>query len=305
MNKKIDIQKLNPKTIDILRDMAVKLETEDLRTAYELMSLAYIARPNGGFIMKKVEEYHHKLFALTPEELILKEKIKSGEVAIIPIGFRCFTRMKFIEKVHIQQESLIFDSGFFPPVSVVSVLKNPKINLDYKSSETQTVCIKHENHIDSIYGKGIKFQKSNYEEINSIASNKEVKNLKIYLDSHFGYYTLDLKHKFVLSHFNWHKLADEANSKGITDPLINLRNINIILNRRVKRMFEKCNNAKYIFFIHLENQGYNYMMIDDEKFKLNDFQEIIDVANDIFDAKVHLLDVNKLNGAKEILQIIV
>lgn len=302
MNK-INIDKLKPKTINMLRDMAAKIEKNDLTTAYELMSLAYRARPNGLFIKEKVEEYSKELFALAEGQKILKEKIDSEEVVIIPIGFRCYTKLEFRKKIGLSQESFVFDSGFFPPASVASVFKDPRIHLEY-GNDSQTVCIKYENHNDSEFGRGIKFQKSNYAEINSIVSCREFENINMYLDSARAYYTLDTKHNFILAHYNWHQLADQEKSKGITDPKINLQNINDMLNRRIERMLKKCNKAKHIFFIHLEHQGYNYMMIDNNKFELNDFQDVLSIANDMFDAKIHIVDVNKINNIQYLLNII-
>lgn len=300
---KINIEKLRPETINTLRDMAVKMEKHNLNISYELMSIAHAARPSGNFIRKKYEEYKNELVTLTKEQLKLKEKIDFGELAIIPIGFRCHTKMKFRNKVGVSQESLIFDSGFFPPSSIVSIFKEPKVNLQY-GDNSQCVCIKYEHHEEPKFGKGIKFQKSSYDEINSIVSCRELKNINRYLDSTFGYYTLDTRHNFVLAHYNWHEFASKEKSKGIIDPKINLQNINDILNRRIERMFDKCHKAKDIFFIHMEDQGYNYMMIDNYKLDLHDFNEVLAITNNIFEAKVHLIDVNQVNDAEELLNML-
>ena len=42
---------------DILRDAALQLESIDMQNATYLMELAHIARPNGTFIKKKLDEY--------------------------------------------------------------------------------------------------------------------------------------------------------------------------------------------------------------------------------------------------------
>lgn len=299
----MNINKLNPRTVDILRDTAVKIEKDDLMVAFELMSIAYTTRPGGPFIKKKVEEYSKILFTLTPEEE-LKKKMESGEVIILPIGFRCHTNMKFKKKIRINQKSSIFNSGFFPPSSVVSIFKHPKVNLKYSDKTSHSVCIKYEHYSDTKHGKGIKFKKTTYDEINSIVTSKELPSINRYLDSTFGYYTLDNKHNFVLAHYNWHKFANTEKSKGIIDPAINLKNINEMLNRRIDRMFEECHNAKHIFFIYLEDQGYNYMMIDDNKYDLHDFKDIYSITNGIFDAKINIIDINKINNAKDILNMI-
>jgi hypothetical protein len=59
--KKINIDVLSPKTVDILRDTAVKIEKDDLKTARELMYLAHMLRPTGAFIKKKLEMYNKQL----------------------------------------------------------------------------------------------------------------------------------------------------------------------------------------------------------------------------------------------------
>jgi hypothetical protein len=301
--KKIYAEKLKPKTVDILRDTALKIEKDDLETAYELMLLAYASRPNGPYIKNKIEEYSRYLFRLKPDQKKLYEFIRSGEVAIVPIGFRCYTKQKFIEKTGINQQTLVFDNGFFPPDSIASVLKEPKIDLNYEN-DSHAVCMKYEGYHDPAFGKGIKFQTSSYDEINSFVKSKNMKDLNRYIDSTFGYYTLDKKHNFVLAHYNWHKFADPKRSNGITDPKINLQRINDTLNRRIERMFNTCNKAEHIFFIHMENQGLNYMMIDDKRFNLHDFQNILSIAHGIFKAKVDIVDLSKINNAQEIIDMI-
>lgn len=306
MYKKISIDKLKPKTVDALRDLAVKIEKNDLETAQELMLLAYTARPTGTFIKAKLDEYIKKSALSQEDEIKLKQMVESGEIAIIPIGFRCFAKQAIQKLFGVVQESLVFDSGFFPPSSVASVLRNPTIRLKYSSdyNDSHAVCIKYENYNDPISGKGIKFQKSTYHEINSLSTGKEIDNINMYLDSTFGYYTLDLKHNFVLAHYNWHSFADINKSKGIADPAINIKNINDILNRRVQRMFDKCNSAKYIFFIFFENQSYNYMMIDNEKFDLNDLSEIKNTVNNIFGSKAFVLKMNESCSVNDIFKVI-
>ncbi|MHC6648229.1 hypothetical protein ACYTPF_16775 [Alteromonas sp. HB246098] len=49
---------LSAKSIDLIRDAAVSMEVEDTIIARELMLLASIARPNGPFIKRKLEEYN-------------------------------------------------------------------------------------------------------------------------------------------------------------------------------------------------------------------------------------------------------
>ena len=235
----------------------------------------------------------------------LKKMIDTGEIAIIPIGFRCFTKIKTIKALNFSQKSLVFDSGFFPPSSVASVINNPIINLKYPDNNTtHSVCIKYENYVDYTLGYGIKFKKSTYEEINSFTSSRDIKDINKYLDSTYGYYTLDLKHNFVLAHYNWHEFAHVNNSKGITNPEINIKEINNILNKRIQRMFSMCNHAKYIFFIFDEDQQYKYMMIDDYHFNLDDLTDIELAVKDTFTAKSFVTTFSEINTANKILKML-
>ena len=60
-----DIEKtillLSPDKIDFLRDKALEVESSNLQLAYNLMYIAYQARPSGPFIIKKMAEYKLKL----------------------------------------------------------------------------------------------------------------------------------------------------------------------------------------------------------------------------------------------------
>lgn len=301
----MDIKKLNHKTIEALRDLAIEYENSNLQVAKELMHLAYIARPRGPIIKKKFNKYNEKLNSISPEEIKLNEMIAKGELAIIPIGFRCYTKQFIRKYLKIKQKSLPFDSGFFPVSSIISVLNEPIINLKFpdENCDTHTVCIKQRMHEDILHGKGIRFQKSTYDEINSLAIDKDIPNINKYLDNTYGYYTLDIKHNFVLAHYNWHVFSNPSKSKGITDPSINIKNINDMMNRRIKRMFDMCNAAKYIFFIFNE-ENYNYMLIDDNYFDLHDLTELKNVVNDKFNAQSFVLKVNEVDSADKILDII-
>ena len=56
-----EIQNLNTKQIDLLRDIAVQTEEKDINLAYRLMYIAHKARSTGPFIKKKLEEYQTKI----------------------------------------------------------------------------------------------------------------------------------------------------------------------------------------------------------------------------------------------------
>ena len=51
----------DPKFINALRDEAVRIENEDLRKAQALMAAAAALRPNGEFILKRLEQYRTRL----------------------------------------------------------------------------------------------------------------------------------------------------------------------------------------------------------------------------------------------------
>nr|WP_321466841.1 hypothetical protein [uncultured Desulfobulbus sp.] len=230
--------------------------------------------------------------------------MNSGEVAIIPAGFRCFTKRNLYSKLGIIQASLPFDNGFFTPHSIGKILKNQNIDLKYNDKSTQTACIKNENYTDIKYGLGIKFETSTYEEINNLAKSKTQKDIKKYLDSTFGYYTLDMNHGYVLAHYNWHKFADIATSKGHTDPEYNLIKISELLNMRIERLVNICRKAKIIFFVYDESQGYNFMCIDDSYFSLSDLEPIKSAANDMFNGRSIIIESKDIESPYHIMSII-
>ena len=184
------------------------------------------------------------------------------------------------------------------------MLSNPKIELSHSDGGlTHKVCIKIEVNKHPIHGRGIKFKLSSYEEINSIVTDKNIEGINKYLDATFGYYTLDVEHEFVMAHYNWHKFADVSHTKGVTCPVENLQNINTILNRRIERMFDLCYKAKLIFFVYGETQNYNYLQVDKEFYSLNDFSKLEKVMHDKFGSKSLIIDINKVNDARELMDI--
>jgi hypothetical protein len=293
---------MNPKTIDAIRDLAITFEKTNLQIAYELMSIAYKERPQGPFIYNKFLEYKQKLEAAienaeNAENAKLLSLIRSGEVAIIPIGFRCYTSMMLEDKLGLSQASLPFDSGFFSPHSVASVFESPTIALSYADETTHTVCKKFENYNEELKGVGIKFELSSYEEIDNIVSSKNIPNINQFLDSTFGYYTLDKKHKFILAHYNWHAFADDVKSKGVKNPEDNLPLINKMVQARIERMLELCHRAKYIFFVHLNENG-NYIKIGDEYFDLTDYSELEACLDSKYDFKYSILNAQDVSAQK-------
>ncbi|MEA2016940.1 MAG: hypothetical protein U9N59_00710 [Campylobacterota bacterium] len=283
---------------DYLRDIALKFESKEsltIQDAHYLMGLAHKVRPGGPVIKAKLDNYN-KLLGKDTYIKKIKKMIGNGEIAIIPIGFRCFTKQEIEKKIGLSQESLPFDSGFFSIESIVSILKNPKISISYPDNGvTHTVCKKYENYLHPQYGKCIKFIKSSYEEIDSLASSREQEDINNYLDSSYGYYTLDLQHQYILAHYNWHKFANKTLSNGVYNPKINIKLVNEKLQRRVDRMLDKCDKAKHIFFVYAEHQGYNYMFIDDMKYDLGNFQALENtVKNKFFYKDVHIVKLDEI-----------
>ncbi len=240
---------------------------------------------------------------LSPSAIKFKLLYYSGRLVIIPIGFRCYTKRYIKKYLDISlKKSLPFDTGFFSPLSVARVLHTRQIGM---SNSNHTVCIKNEKYFDATYGYGIKFNKSTYEEINSIVADRDTKDINKYVDSTFGYYTLDMENEFVLAHYNWHVFAKKDKSKGVYDPILNIKNINNILNRRIERMLNKCNTAEYIFFVFGETQEYKYMMIDDCHFDLNDLSPVENAAKELFpDSFVFVENLNDVNTPNKILSML-
>ncbi|WP_025564755.1 hypothetical protein [Psychromonas sp. SP041] len=64
---------LEEKTINLLREMAIKNEGDNLKVAFDLMNLANLARPKGPVIKSKLEEYRFKLNKEIESESELKK----------------------------------------------------------------------------------------------------------------------------------------------------------------------------------------------------------------------------------------
>jgi len=166
------------------------------------------------------------------------------------------------------------------------------------------VCIKTENHHESDEGIGIKFETSTYEEVNALIESSPKSKLNKYLDATYGYYTTDKQHKYVLAHYNWHKLSPDKKSKGVTEPIMNIPLINEMFNRRIQRLFEMCTKAKHIFFIFHNHQNYNYMKIDDQYYSLNDFDEFDKTCNSLFGEKFSRFNTVEITGPDMLLDIV-
>jgi tetratricopeptide (TPR) repeat protein len=223
----------------------------------------------------------------------------SGELAIVPAGFRCYTKGVFYKKYNFKQPSLPFDSGFFPPISIATVLKNPIINITMTSHD---VCEKYEKSFDDTLGLGIKFFISDYPSIDRLVSNSV--KCGNYLDNTKGYYTLDSKNKFILAHYNWHSTASFEKSKGVYEPLENIKEINSVLNKRIERMFNICKGAKYVLFIIGNTQNYKYMSINDDFYDLYDSEELSITLNEVFGDKAKVIFLDEALESENILALI-
>jgi hypothetical protein len=137
---------LKSKTVDAIRDLALQYENKDLQVAFELMKLAHEERPQGPFIKRKYLQYQNDLEILSENQSKIIELVGNGNIAIVPIGFRCFTTKLILENFGVKnQVNLPFDSGFFSPNAVASVMQSKKISLTFDDQgNTHSVCIKNE-----------------------------------------------------------------------------------------------------------------------------------------------------------------
>ena len=280
---------MNNKDIDLIRDAALALEYTDLELAQRLMQLAHSGRPSGIFIKNKLSRYNEKISEQSKQAI--EKLVVNGELAIIPIGFRCYTKDWIKKNLNITQESLPFDVGFFSPFSVASILESQEFFKNGYASHN--VCIKNENYIDNVRGKGINFETTTYTEINKLVESRKGGDIHNYLDSTYGYYTLDNCHKFVLAHYNWHEFADISKSKGVFNPRENLPKIKDLLTRRFSRMKEKIEQAKLVVFIYLNKKDNQYMKIDKEFYALNELSLIEEACAKVLNKESIVLDVSE------------
>ena len=293
---------MNQQQVDSVRNAAILLEDVNLLLAHDLMALALEYRPSGLFIGEKLETYKAKL----APQFKVKNLLQSGKLALIPAGFRCHTKQHLAESLGVEQASLPFDSGFFSPHSVASILRNKEIRLSYSQGDdkTHSVCIKSEHFLDERLGRGIEFRRSSYEELSSLVASRQQEDISKYLDSTFGYYTLDERNMFVLAHYNWHKFSAKENNNGIIDPKINVPNINGLLNRRLKRMFDLCEVAEYVVFVVGEFQEYEFITIDEETFNLSDLGSLNDAAREVIGGKCVVAKYSEIDTAIKLLKTI-
>lgn len=295
------LNSLNNNTVNAIRDLATSIQNKDLLTAIDLLKIAHEARPKGSYIKKKLLECEN---ILANNKKKVQSLIDEQELLIVPVGFRCYTKMNIKSNLGIQLESYPFDSGFFPPSSVISLLSNPEVNLSMEDSESHTVCRKIEYFQHPRHGRGIVFETSNYSEINVTVENVDKKKLNQFLDSTYGYYTLDKTHQYVLAHYNWHEKADPKKSKGVTDPKQNLKVINEMMNRRIERLLQNCKKYKNVVFVYEETQKYKHMTIDSTVHDLVDFAKMEPFLKTICGHNSYVCKVSEIDNPMKLLKMI-
>ena len=184
---------------------------------------------------------------------------KLDDCCFIPVGFRCYTQDK-LRNNNLKAETLPFDFGFFPPQSIVSVLKSGNMNLlldDRKEPMNFSFCKK-------IRGlKSFSFQEISESEIDKQLEGGYDNKL---LDTSCGYYTLNKEHNFVLAHYLYHNSSKryKTNYRNIIDIISDM------FQRRLNRLNELCANHKNKFFIHYHQQPYNSVKINENEYDLTD-----------------------------------
>lgn len=273
---------------------AMRYETNgDFEAAYQAMKAANILRPNNAFIQGKVATYQNTIQKIAN----LKQQLNTGELAIVPIGFRCFTKATLEAALSFNQPSLPFDFGFFPPQSLISILKCGDMNFSTTPSGQlrHEICRKLDNYLCAVKGAGIHFETSTYQEVNrQVAEDQPTNKVNQWLDNTMAYYTLNLDHGYVLAHYNWHASAPALTNDDISDHSTRMQGINDMLARRMRRFIKICQNAKFVIFAYGETQGHNYMSIDDTTFDLADISGLHAATQEHFQtpsATVRLSDI--------------
>ena len=171
-----------------------------------------------------------------------------------------------------------FDNGFFPPSAVESVLRNPSIFMDYADTNSYSICMKDEVCFSRRLGIGVAFSSSSFDCIDELVNSASMDGLNAYLDSTFGYYTLDTYHKFIIAHYNWHPFAKKLAPARSVSRRTNLENIRHTLNRRIDSLFRQCEASKHILFIFDNHDQYSFMSINNDIFSLTNLGGIKEQA---------------------------
>lgn len=229
----------------------------------------------------------------------LNSMVESGRLAIVSAGFRCFTKIQLSKQLGVEQESLAFDSGFFPPAAVACMLENDAINLN----DCHTACIKTEKFQHAELGLGIRFEPSTYAVIDALAESPNMPGINSYLDSTYGYYTLDKTYGYVLAHYNWHRFGTGKGGR-VHNVTANIAAIGELLTKRLNRIKQKCRDATTVLMVVGETQGYRFMMIGDQAFPLNDVTPISDAAKRLFGNKCRIVSLEDLATPEMALELV-
>lgn len=238
---------------------------------------------SGGSLQEKLTKFRSAIFA--------------GRIAVIPIGFRCYTKGIFSRLFNFTQPSLPFDSGFFPPASILSVFQEGFINLD---NNNHKVCIKSENFRNEKGKLGINFKTSTYTEIDKLVETH--KSISKFLDSTYGYYTTSTSNHFTLAHYNWHKNASLEKSGGIYDYQTNLVAINEMMNKRLSRLESLCENADEILLVSSNTQSYSFMSIDKQEYELDNFCTLTSYLQKKYNKRVTHIQVSREMAAADFIE---
>lgn len=141
--------------------------------------------------------------------------------------------------------------------------------------------------------KSISFKTTSYENIINHVKDKNQDDINKFLDSTFGFYTLDKKHRFVLAHYNWHQFASKEKSKGLVTPEENLPIINTMMNNRIKRMFDLINSSEFTFFVFYDPQNFSNMKVDNEKLYFNKIENLRNTLKEKINCEFNILTLKR------------
>jgi hypothetical protein len=279
---------LSRSAIELLQVQAEALETTDILTALQLIRIAHTSDPSQAAIAEQARAYAARERALRDA---LLQAVADQQIAIIPAGFRCYTKQRIRSLLGLSQASFPFDSGFFPPNAIASMIREPEIALNAEIPGSYALCIKDDPVRAENGAKGIHFTRTTQHELDQQvqACSHQKTALNRYLDSTMGYYTLDERHQHILAHYNWHALSGRP-----SDLNENLQAINQILNRRLNRLFrtlEQCQSALFV----VDHSGYQVLTVDQTHYSITDTADLTCALSQRFpEARISLIQANTL-----------
>ena len=225
---------------------------------------------------------------------MIRRLAESGDIAIIPIGFRCYTKNKIQNCLGFSQPTLPFDNGFFSPDSVANVFLEPSFSLSVEDPSSFALCEKNENFYLKGYGFGVAFSTRDIDFLDhSISSTVNSIERNRFLDSTRAYYTFIPKHGFVLAHYNWHK----SSAKYFGSLESSFDEINSIYTRRIQRMFELCKKAKYVLFVYDESDS-SFLSVDSAVSDLSSFSRFHHIISKVLVADFSCCSVEQLQSSR-------